>query len=83
MLCYWRLVGDVKVKGSLACSENKIVEFRLMRGGNRVEHETTAFGFSRADFAFFMGLLERVPWDNNPERREAQEIWLIFSNHPL
>jgi len=67
------LTGDVKVKGSLDCSVHKIVEFRLMRGGNRVKCETTALEFNRADFALFMGLLERVPWYQGLEAREVEE----------
>ena len=31
------LVGDVKVKGSLGCSDHEMVEFRILRGGSRAK----------------------------------------------
>jgi len=29
------LIGDVKIKGSLGCSDHEIVEFRIPRAGRR------------------------------------------------
>ncbi|GAB0180562.1 hypothetical protein GRJ2_000521500 [Grus japonensis] len=36
------LVGDVKVKGSLGCSDHEVVEFRSLRAGRRVKKCTTS-----------------------------------------
>lgn len=58
-------VGDVKVKGS----DHKVVEFRLRKGRSKAKCEITTLGFSRADFAHFMDLLESKPWDKGPDRR--------------
>jgi len=35
------LVGGVNVGGSLGCSDHKMMEFRILRGGNKVKSRTT------------------------------------------
>ncbi|PKU29548.1 glycerol kinase [Limosa lapponica baueri] len=77
------LIWDVKVKGSLGCSDHEM-EFRILRGGSRAKNKLTTLDFRRADFGLFRDLLGRVPWDKALERRGAQENWLmIFKNHLL
>jgi len=51
------LVEDVKAGGSLGCSDNAIVEFRILRGGSRAICKVTASDFRRAKFDFFKYLL--------------------------
>ncbi|GAB0204060.1 protein Hook 3-like [Grus japonensis] len=67
------LVGNVKVKGSLGCSDHEMVEFRILRAGRRVKSKLTTLDFRRADFGLFRDLLGRVPWDKALEGREVQE----------
>ncbi|GAB0187672.1 hypothetical protein GRJ2_001232500 [Grus japonensis] len=43
------LVGDVKLKGSLGCSDHEMVEFRILRAARRACSKLTALDFSRAD----------------------------------
>jgi len=57
-------VGNVKLKGSLVCSDHKMVEFKTLRVVRRVHSELTTLDFRRADFGLFRDLLGRVPWDN-------------------
>ena len=72
------LVGDVKVKGILGCSDHKMVEFSIMRGRSRAKSNITGL-----DFGLFRYLLGRVPWDKALEGRGVQEDWLIFKEHHL
>ncbi|GAB0181349.1 hypothetical protein GRJ2_000600200 [Grus japonensis] len=57
------LVGNVKLKGSLGCSDHEMVEFKILRAVRRAHSKLTALDFRRADFALFRDLLGRVPWD--------------------
>ncbi|GAB0209810.1 mitochondrial enolase superfamily member 1 [Grus japonensis] len=75
------LVGDVKLKGSLGCSDHEMVEFRVLRAARRVHSKVTTLDFRRADFGLFRDLLGRIPWDKVLEGREAQDSWLIFKGH--
>ncbi|GAB0179159.1 hypothetical protein GRJ2_000381200 [Grus japonensis] len=77
------LVGNVKLKGSLGCSDHEMVEFRILRAVRRVRSKLTTLDFRRADFGLFRDLLGRVPWDKALEGRGAQDSWLIFTSSKL
>ncbi|GAB0202998.1 hypothetical protein GRJ2_002765400 [Grus japonensis] len=77
------LVGDVKLKGSLGCSDHEMVEFRILRAARRVHSKLTTLDFRRADFGLFRDLLGRIPWDKALEGRGAQDSWLILKAHLL
>ncbi|GAB0208867.1 mitochondrial enolase superfamily member 1 [Grus japonensis] len=77
------LVGDVKLKGSLGCSDHEMVEFRILRAARRACSKLTTLDFRRADFGLFWDLLGSVPWDKALEGRGAQDSWLIFKGHLL
>ncbi|GAB0202575.1 mitochondrial enolase superfamily member 1 [Grus japonensis] len=77
------LVGDVKLKGSLGCSDHEMVEFRILRAARRVCSKLTTLDLRRADFGLFRDLLGRIPWDKALEGRGAQDSWLIFKGHLL
>ncbi|GAB0185586.1 nucleoside diphosphate kinase 6 [Grus japonensis] len=47
------LVENVKLKGSLGCSDHEIVKFNIHRGARRVHSKLTTLDFSRADFGLF------------------------------
>ncbi|GAB0205450.1 hypothetical protein GRJ2_003010600 [Grus japonensis] len=77
------LVGDVKLKGSLGCSDHKMMEFKILRAARKACSKLTTLDFSRADFGLFRDLLGRIPWDKALEGRGAQDSWLICKGHLL
>ncbi|GAB0205107.1 hypothetical protein GRJ2_002976300 [Grus japonensis] len=77
------LVGDVKVKGSLGCSDHEMVEVEILRAARRVHSKLTTLDFRRAQFGLYRDLLGKVPWDKALEEREDQDSWLVFKNHLL
>ncbi|GAB0179874.1 hypothetical protein GRJ2_000452700 [Grus japonensis] len=77
------LAGDVKLKGSLDCSDHEMVEFKILRAARRAHSKLTILDFRRADFGLFRDLLGRIPWDKALEGRVAQESWLLFKGHLL
>jgi len=77
------LVGNVKLKGSLGCSNHEMVEFKILRAARTTHYKLTTLDFSRADFGLFRFLLGRVPWDKALEGRGAQESWSVFKDHLL
>ena len=76
------LVRNRKVKGSLECSNHKIMEFRNLREGNQAERRITTLDFRKADFDLFRDMLGRVPCDTVLGRRWVQESWLFFKEFP-
>ncbi|GAB0203333.1 hypothetical protein GRJ2_002798900 [Grus japonensis] len=77
------LVGNVKLKGSLGCSDHEMVEFRIFRAARRARSKLTTLDFRRADFGPFRDLLGRVRWAKALEGRGAQDSCLIFKDHLL
>ncbi|GAB0208404.1 hypothetical protein GRJ2_003306100 [Grus japonensis] len=77
------LVGDVKVGGSLGCSDHEMVEFRILHGRSRAVSRITTLDFRRANFGLLKDLLGRIPWVRALEGKGAQESWSIFRHHFL
>ncbi|PKU30113.1 glycerol kinase [Limosa lapponica baueri] len=75
------VVGNMKVKGSIGCSDRKMVEFKILKAVRRMHSKLTALDFRRADFGPFRDLFCRVPFDKSLESGGAQESWLIFKDH--
>ena len=56
------LVGDVKAGDSLGCSEQKLVEFRILCGRSKAKSRITALFFRIANFVLFKKQLVSIPW---------------------
>jgi len=76
------LVENVKLKGSLGCSDREI-EFKILRAVKSMHSNLISLNFRRADFCLFRDLFSRVQWDKALEGRGAQETWLISKDHLL
>lgn len=77
------IVRDVKAAGSLTCSIQEMVEFRVLRGRNKAKSRITATDFRKVDFGIFRVLLGEIPWEMTPGRTGVQENQLIFMDHLL
>ncbi|GAB0180961.1 nucleoside diphosphate kinase 6 [Grus japonensis] len=63
------LVGNVKLKGGLGCSDHEMVEFKILRTVRREHSKLTTLDLRRADFGVFRNLLGRVPPSPEGNRR--------------
>ncbi|PKU33655.1 hypothetical protein llap_16036 [Limosa lapponica baueri] len=77
------LVGNVKLKGSLGCSDHEIVAFKILRATRRVCSKLATLDFRRADFGLLRYLTHRVTWEKVLEGRGAQESWTVLKDHLL
>jgi len=76
-------VEDVKVGGSLGCSDHEIVEFRILRGGSRVISRISTLDFRRANSGLFKDLVGGIPWVRTLEGRGVPGTWSLFKYHFL
>jgi len=76
------LVEDVKVGGSLGCSDDEMVEFRILPGGSRALSRITASDFRRANLGLLKDLLGGIPWVGALEGRAVEDSWSLFK-HPF
>ncbi|GAB0193299.1 hypothetical protein GRJ2_001795200 [Grus japonensis] len=51
------LVGDMKLKSSIGCSNNEMVEFKILRAARRAHSKLTTLDLRRADFGLSRDLL--------------------------
>jgi len=75
------LVEAEKVEGSLVCSDEEVVEFRILCGRNRILNRITALDFSRDNLGLFNQLLGEILWDRVLEGKGAQDGKLAFKDH--
>ena len=76
-------LGSVKLKGSLDCSDHKMVEFKIFRASKRVRSRLATLDLRRANIDLFRELLSRVTWEKALEGRGSYESWLVFKDHVL
>jgi len=57
------LVGNVKLKGTLGCSDHEMVVFKILSAARRAHRKLTTLNVRRADFGLFRDLLSRVLWE--------------------
>jgi len=67
------LVGNVKVKGGLGCSDHQMVGLKILRAARRVHSKLATLDFRRADFGLLRDRLGRIPWDKALEGRGPQK----------
>lgn len=51
------------------------------RQARRISSIITIFGFRKANFVFFMDLVDRIPWETAMESKRPWESWLIFKEN--
>ncbi|XP_068531176.1 uncharacterized protein [Anas acuta] len=76
------LVSDVKVGGSLGCSDHEMVEFQIELGkGSKAKSRIATLDFRRANFDLFWDLLGSISWDRLLEGKGACESSATFKQH--
>ena len=56
------LVKEVKVGGSLGCSDHEMVEFEILSGGSKAKSRNATLDFRRANVDLLHDLLGAIPW---------------------
>lgn len=55
-----KLIGDVKDRDQLNCSDHKLMVFSILRGANKANSKIKALDFKMADFTLFRNVLGRM-----------------------
>jgi len=76
-----RLVGNMKVEIHLGCSNDEIMEFRIIHGRNKEVNGIAAMNFRKVKFDLFKDLLGSISSVRALENREAQKSLLTFKHH--
>jgi len=57
------LIGDIKIGGSLGCSDLGLVGFTLLRDTGKERSMVRTLNFRKANFQLFKELVNRTPWE--------------------
>ncbi|KAK4807081.1 hypothetical protein QYF61_018422 [Mycteria americana] len=57
------LIGDIKIGGSLGCSDHALVEFTVLRDMGQVKSIVRTLNFRKAKFQLFKELVNGTPWE--------------------
>ncbi|OPJ69932.1 hypothetical protein AV530_015446 [Patagioenas fasciata monilis] len=74
------LIGDVKIGGSLGCSDHTLMEFVVLRDVGQVKSKVRTLNFRKANFQFFKELLNRMPWETVHRDKGSEQSWQNFKD---
>jgi len=74
------LVGDVKIGGSLGCSDHALVELMLLREMGITKSIARTLNFRKADFQLFNEIVRRTPWETVLRNRGTEQSWQLFKD---
>ena len=72
------LIGDVKIGGSLGCSDYVLVEFAVLRDMGQAKSKVRTLSFRKANFQLFKELVNRTPCETALRDKGAEQNWQIF-----
>ncbi|KAK4829023.1 hypothetical protein QYF61_001798 [Mycteria americana] len=74
------LISDIKIGGSLGCSDHTLVEFTVLRDMGQERSIVRTLNFRKAKFQLFYELVSRTPWETDLSNRGAEQSWQIFKD---
>ncbi|KAK4806761.1 hypothetical protein QYF61_005557 [Mycteria americana] len=74
------LISDVKIGGSLGCSDHAFVEFTVLRDMGQARSIVRTLNFRKANFQLFKELVSRTPWEKVLRDKGAEQSWQIFKD---
>ncbi|KAK4830768.1 hypothetical protein QYF61_013257 [Mycteria americana] len=74
------LISDVKIRGSLGCSDHALVEFVVLRDMGQVKSKVRTLNFRKEKFQLFKELFNRTPWETALRDKGAEQSWQIFKD---
>jgi len=74
------VIGDVKIGGSLSCSDHAVVMFAVLRDMGQAKSKVRTLNFRKAKFQLFKELVNRTPWETALHGKGAEQSWQIFKD---
>ncbi|KAK4825589.1 hypothetical protein QYF61_000678 [Mycteria americana] len=74
------LISDVKIGGSLGCSDHALVELTVLRDMGQAKSKVRTLNFRKAKFHLFKKLVNGTPWETAFRDKGAEQSWQIFKD---
>jgi len=79
------LIGDIKIRSSLGCSDHALVEFTLLRDMGKASSIVRTLNFRKANFQLFKQLVRRTPWERSSgtggQNRAGRSLRMLSIEH--
>ncbi|XP_068520926.1 uncharacterized protein [Anas acuta] len=74
------LIKEVKIGGSLGCSDHGLVEFVISRDVGLAKSKVRTLDLRRANLQLLKELVEEILWDTVLRERGSDQIWQLFKD---
>ncbi|KAJ7418346.1 hypothetical protein BTVI_29644 [Pitangus sulphuratus] len=71
---------DVKIGGSLGCSDHALVKFAVLRNMGQVKNKVRPLNLRKANFQLFKDIVNRIPWETALRDKVTEQSWQIFKD---
>ena len=68
------MIGDIRYKGCLECSDHAMVEFTLLSNMKQTKSKIRILNFRKAKFHFFRELVNKLPGKMSPRQGKGAEL---------
>ena len=71
-------IREVKIGGSLGCSDHTLVEFVILKNAGLAKSRAKTLYFRRANFRLLKELLSGIPWETVLKGMGTEQSWQLF-----
>jgi len=71
-------IRDIKIGGSLGCSDHALVEFVILKNAVLVKSRARTLCFRRAKFHLLKELLSGMPWETVLKGMGTEQSWQLW-----
>jgi len=76
-------IRDIKIGGSLGCSDHALVEFVMLKNAGLAKSRAKDLCFRRANFRPLKELLSGIPWETVLKGMGTEQSWQLFKDTHL
>ena len=73
-------IREVKIGGSLGCSDHALVEFVILKNAGLAKSRARTLCFRRANFRLLKELLSGIPWETVLKGIGTEQSWQLFKD---
>ena len=73
-------IRDIKIGGSLGCSDHALVEFVILKNAGLAKSTVTTLCFRKGNFRLLKELLSGIPWETVLKGMGTEQSWQLFKD---
>ena len=73
-------ITEVKIEGSLSCSDHALVEFVILKNAGLAKSRGRTLSFRKTNFCLLKELLDGIPWETVLKGIGTGQSWWLFKD---